>query len=311
MQIIYSNEVAFDIPQNVATVGFFDGVHSGHRFLIEELTNTAKTQKIASMVITFNTHPRKVLHTDFQPNLLTTLEEKLTIFADLGIDYCYVLDFNLQIAKYTADEFLRNVLFNKLNVRCLLVGHDHRFGHNRAEGFEEYKNYGNAIGMEVMQAVRFSTVEFPHISSSDARKALQIGDIKKANHILQYNYKLSGKVIDGFKVGRKIGFPTANIKPENADKIIPAMGVYAVEVVWNYSRYKGMMNIGQRPTLNNGLETSLEVHIFNFEQQIYNEIIEVRFVEKMRDEKKFDNVDELIKQLEIDKTQVTEKLNQY
>lgn len=309
MEIIYSPESQFFKNASFATVGFFDGVHVGHRFLIDELKREANSRHLKSVVFTFAEHPRKTLHTEFQPQLITTLDEKLIQLADTGIDACVVLNFSEEMSKLSAYDFLQNLLFEQYHVRALLVGHDHRFGHNRAEGFPEYQNYGKAIGMEVIQASRFSTEEFSHISSSEIRHALESGNIKKANYLLSYPYSISGQVIDGFKVGRKIGFPTANIKCENEEKLIPGIGVYAVEIIHKNLTYKGMMNIGQRPTLDNGDKISLEVNIFDFDKDIYNETIKIIFVEKIRDEIKFNNIDELIDQLKSDKSMVLTVFN--
>ena len=304
--MIENSPIAFSYPGYVATVGFFDGVHAGHRFLIEELKTIAIEQDLKSLVITFAVHPRKVLNSDFQPQLLTTLAEKLYQLESTGIDNCIVLDFTLIMAKLSAYDFLKTILKEKYNVKTLLVGHDHRFGHNRAEGFPEYKKHGDSLGIDVIQASRFITEKDQNISSSKIRFALQNGDIELANRLLTYQYSFRGKVIDGFKNGRKIGFPTANIQPEDADKLIPANGVYAVKVRWNNQIYKGMMNIGFRPTLENGQNISIEVHIIDFDQNIYNQTLEIIFILKIRDEQKFKGIDELIEQLRKDKKIVLE-----
>ena len=300
MDIIYSSNTSSCAPC-AATVGFFDGVHAGHRFLINELKEIAKAENLKSVVVTFATHPRKVLHTDFQPELLNTLPEKLVQLESTGIDTCIVLDFSLEMASLSAFDFLKTILLEKYNVRSLLVGHDHRFGHNRLDGFPEYKKHGVTLGMKVIQATCFSTSEIHHISSSEIRLALHRGDITLANRILTYPYSFIGKVVNGFKIGRKIGFPTANLVSEDKEKLIPPFGVYAVRVHWNNNAYKGMMNIGTRPTLDNGLHTSLEVHIINFDEDIYSHTIRIEFLQKIRDEKKFNGVDELIEQLQKDK----------
>jgi riboflavin kinase / FMN adenylyltransferase len=205
------------------------------------------------------------------------------------------------MANLSAFDFLKNILLEKYNVRSLLVGHDHRFGHNRLDSFPEYKKYGNSLGMHVIQATRFSTSEIHHISSSEIRLALHRGDIRLANKILTYPYSFMGKVVNGFKIGREIGFPTANLVSEDKEKLIPPFGVYAVRVHWSNNTYKGMMNIGTRPTLDNGFHTSLEVHIINFDEDIYSQTIKVEFIQKIRDEKKFNGVNELIEQLQKDK----------
>jgi riboflavin kinase/FMN adenylyltransferase len=307
MQIIYQTEKN-NFPPCVATVGFFDGLHAGHRFLLEELKSIAKSQHKKSVVITFSTHPRKVLHSDFQPQLLTTLSEKLVQLDSTGIDICIVLDFTIEIAGLSAFDFLKSILLEQFNVQTLLVGHDHRFGHNRADGFPEYKKYGEMLGLEVILAKRFSTELDNKISSSTIRQAIQTGNINLANRLLNYRYSIRGKVIDGFKNGRKIGFPTANIQPDDSDKLIPATGVYAVRVHWNKNWYNGMMNIGIRPTMDNGTKISLEVNILDFDTDIYNESLEIEFIRKIRDEIKFNSVDELIQQLQKDRQEVSDSI---
>lgn len=309
MNVIYPNENYIFEKELVATVGFFDGVHLGHRFLIDELKRIAHNQHRLSAVITFTLHPRKVLQADFQPHLLTTFDEKIAQLATTGIDLCIVLDFSVEMSKLNAFDFLKHILFEQFNVRTLLVGHDHRFGHNRSEGFTEYKVYGAQIGIQAIQATRFELPDFTHVSSSDIRKALLNADIAIANKLLAYNYFVSGIVSDGFKIGRKIGFPTANIEPVDADKLIPASGVYAVFVIVKNHEYSGMLNIGIRPTIDNSEHRSIEVNIFDFEQDIYKEIIRVIFVAKIRNEQKFNSIDELIQQLHTDKKCALELLN--
>ena len=303
MQIIYQSEIK-NFPPCIATVGFFDGLHAGHKFLIEELKSIATRKSLKSVVITFAIHPRKVLNLDFQPEILTTLPEKLVQLESLGIDICVVLDFSLQMAELTASEFLETILKKQFNVQTLLVGHDHRFGHNRLDGFPEYKKYGEALGMDVIQASRYNTVTDQHISSSVIRNALKKGDIECANRLLTYEYSIQGKVVVGFKIGRTIGYPTANIDLSDHDKLIPASGVYAVHVMWNHQQFKGMMNIGHRPTLDNGLNTTIEVNILDFNEDIYNQILEIAFICKIRDEQKFTGLEELKEQLRKDKIYV-------
>ena len=299
-----SSSKAFSENGCVATVGFFDGVHTGHRFLIEELKEIARTRNLRSIIITFAVHPRKVLNADFQPQLLNTLDEKNNHLDSMQVDEIIILDFTPQMAQMSAYEFLEKILKHRFNVKTLLVGHDHRFGHNRADGFPEYKRYGKKLGMEVIQAQPYSTPEDEHISSSEIRLTLQQGEIDRANRLLGYSYSVFGKVIDGFRIGRKIGFPTANLLVLDADKLIPPLGVYAVRVHWNGNRYTGMMNIGTRPTLADNNHISLEVNIFNFDQDIYNQTIKVDFIQKIRDERKFNSMDELIEQLKKDRETV-------
>lgn len=302
MQIFYQNEIE-DFQPCVATVGIFDGVHAGHRFLIEQVKEFANAQNVMSVVITFAKHPRSILNPEFCPEILTTLPEKLQQLETTGIDACIILDFTPEMGQLSAYNFIKTILYQKFNVQTLLVGHDHRFGRDRKDGFPEYLQYGISIGLKVIQATRFRTELDQFISSSEIRNLLQKGDIEHANRLLNYNYNLCGKVIDGFKVGRKIGFPTANIFVENQYKLIPALGVYAVQVQWNNKFYKGMLNIGIRPTLN-GTKVSLEVHIIDFNEDIYNQIIKIDFKSRIRDEQKFNGIDELVEQLEKDKQKV-------
>lgn len=301
MDIINNNNSGLLKQGCVATVGFFDGLHLGHRYLIEELKTQAAQQQLKSLVITFSVHPRKVLHSDFQPMLLTSLNEKLEQLATTGVDACVVLDFSLEMAQLSAQQFLKDILQERFSVQTLLVGHDHRFGHNRVEGFEDYLRYGQQMGMSLIKANRYTTNELNHISSSEIRKALNAGELANANAMLGYEFGFSGKVVDGFKVGRKIGFPTANIEPEDTDKLIPTTGVYDVKLKIDGIMHRGMMNIGNRPTLQNGLKRSIEVNIFDFNKDIYNERVEVKFVRRIRDEIKFENIDALIAQLTRDK----------
>jgi len=290
----------------VATVGIFDGVHAGHRFLIEELKSLARERQLESVVITFADHPRTVLNPDFKPQILDTLAEKIAHIELTGVDTCIVLNFTTEMAKLSASDFIVSILYKQFNVRTLLVGHDHRFGHNRADGFEEYKQYGNSTSMEVFQASRYATGKDTEINSSEIRKALNEGDIDKANRLLSYPYSIGGTVVEGFKVGRTIGFPTANIEPNHPNKLIPSIGVYDVRVLVNNRQYLGMLNIGNRPTLNNGEKISIEVHILNFNEDIYNQAITVSFLRKIRDQRKFNGIDELKEQLQKDKNYVIE-----
>lgn len=306
---IYKHNDAVPWDKCVATVGFFDGVHGGHRFLLNEVIEEARRQQSISVVVTFNEHPRKILKSDYQPRLLTTLEEKLELLDSTGIDACVVLDFSKEMSLFSAKEFIRNILSEKLKVSTLFVGHDHRFGHNREDGFEEYKLYGAELYMDVIQAERFVLDGDEHFSSSQIRKALTTGDIVLANTLLTYPYTFVGKVIGGYKNGRKIGFPTANMWFENKEKIIPAVGVYAVQVYVKGHSYKGMMNIGYRPTFSADDQLSMEVHIIDFEADIYDQTIKIECIYRIRNEKKFNGVAELIEQLQKDKETVQQLLS--
>lgn len=288
----------------VATVGFFDGVHAGHRFLLNELNHIAHENHLNSLVVTFEKHPRKVLHTDFQPRLLTTLDEKTEQLCTTKVDLCFILNFNKELSQLSAYEFIKTVLVEKLKVRILLVGHDHRFGHNREQGFDDYVEIGRELGVKVIKAGQYQQDKNPHVSSSEIRHALETGNIEKANEILTYPYFLSGKVMEGNQIGRKIGFPTANVQPEEKDKIVPDLGVYAVRIFYGGKVFKGMMNIGYRPTVENTNEVKLEVNILDFDENIYNKRIKIEFVKHIRNEIKFKNLEELKHQLQKDRETV-------
>ncbi len=305
---VYKNNDAVPWDKCVATVGFFDGVHGGHRFLLNEVKNAARLDQSISVAVTFNEHPRKVLKSDFQPRLLTTPEEKLRQIETTGMDACVVLNFTQQLAQLTAREFITSILHERLHVKTLFVGHDHRFGHNREEGFEEYRKYGNELGINVIQAEQFMLDSGEHFSSSQIRKALEAGDILQANTLLTYPYTFIGKVTGGYKNGRKIGFPTANIWFDSKEKIIPATGVYAVYVYLKGKKLKGMMNIGYRPTFSADNTLSMEVHIIDFDADIYDHQINVECMYRIRNEMKFNGIDELIVQLKKDRETVNNLL---
>ena len=288
-------------PQSptVATIGFFDGVHLGHRFLIQQVKVAATQTGWQSSIITFPVHPRQVIQSDFQPQLLSSPEEKIELLASTGVDNCILLPFTRELSQLTAYEFMQ-LLYDKYKVRMLVIGYDHRFGHNRAETFEDYCRYGRELGIHIMQASAY-TQEQDKVSSSAIRRALQTGDIRNATKFLGYHYYLEGTVVDGYKVGRKIGFPTANLRVDFPNKLIPSIGVYAVCVYVNGGKYKGMLNIGYRPTINNGTDLSIEVHILDFQGDIYHQKMRIEFIDFLRPEEKFHSVDELILQMQKDK----------
>jgi len=288
-------------PQSptVATIGFFDGVHLGHRFLIQQVKVAATQTGWQSSIITFPVHPRQVIQSEFQPQLLSSPEEKIELLASTGVDNCILLPFTRELSQLTAYEFMQ-LLYDKYKVRMLVIGYDHRFGHNRAETFEDYCRYGRELGIHIMQASAY-TQEQDKVSSSAIRRALQTGDIRTATKFLGYHYYLEGTVVDGYKVGRKIGFPTANLRVDFPNKLIPSIGVYAVYVYVNGEKHKGMLNIGYRPTINNGTDLSIEVHILDFQGDIYHQKMRIEFIDFLRPEEKFNSVDELVLQMQKDK----------
>ena len=287
------------LTPSVATIGFFDGVHLGHRHLINQVKMAASLNGWYSSIITFPTHPRQVIQSDYQPLLLSSPEEKVELLGTTGIDNCILLPFTRELSQLTAREFMQ-LLYENYKVRMLVIGYDHRFGHNRAETFEDYCRYGQELGIHIMQATAY-TQELDKVSSSAIRRALQAGEISTATKYLGYNYFMQGTIVGGYQVGRKIGFPTANLQVDFPNKLIPSTGVYAVRVSVNGQNYKGMLNIGHRPTINNGTDLSIEVHILNFEGDIYHQPMRIEFIEFLRPEAKFQSVDELVLQIQKDK----------
>ena len=293
----------------VATIGFFDGVHRGHRFLIRHLVETARREGLESTIITFDEHPRKVLQSDYQPEMLCTLDSKLLLLSKTEVDNAVVLHFDRQMAALSAREFMQQVLCDHLNVRKLFIGYDHRFGHNREETFDDYVRYGKEMGIEVVRNEAFQ-IDGINISSSVIRSFLKEGEVELANRCLGYPYTIIGKVVNGYHEGRKLGFPTANLDISHFGQLIPAPGVYAVKarmehtVVWKH----GMMNVGTRPTFN-GKQLTLETHLFNFEGDIYDQFLLVGFAKRIRGEQKFESPEELAEQLREDEKKVLEILD--
>ena len=287
------------LAPSVATIGFFDGVHLGHRHLINQVKMAASLNGWCSSIITFPVHPRQIIQSDYQPSLLSSPEEKIELLATTGIDNCILLPFTKELSQLTAWEFMQ-LLYEQYQVRMLVIGYDHRFGHNRAETFEDYCRYGRELGIHIMQATAY-TQEQDKVSSSAIRRALLSGEVSTATKYLGYSYFLQGTIVGGYQVGRKIGFPTANLRVDFSNKLIPSVGVYAVYVYVNGQKYKGILNIGHRPTLNNGADLSIEVHILDFEGDIYHQPMRIEFIDFLRTEAKFQSTEELALQIQKDK----------
>ncbi|MEG1546231.1 MAG: riboflavin biosynthesis protein RibF, partial [Bacteroides sp.] len=224
-----------------------------------------------------------------------------------GVDYCVMLHFTPELSCMTAHEFMSQVLKKQLHLQVLVIGYDHRFGHNRAEGFEDYCRYGQEIGVEVVKAQAYM-MNGVNVSSSVIRLLLQEGEVGMATKCLGYNYYLDGTIVDGYKVGRKLGFPTANLQVEEVNKLIPADGVYAVKVKIGDNIWGGMLNIGHRPTLDNGTNRSIEVHILDFSSDIYNQSMRITFVKRIRGEAKFRKIEDLVAQLHRDEAEIRQAL---
>ena len=292
----------------VATIGMFDGVHRGHGYLLQQLQEEARRLALPSMVITFDKHPRQVLHADFQPEMLSTYDEKLLRLSAMGVDECVVLPFSPSLAAYTAHDFMQRILAPQLGVKLLLMGYDNHFGCRKEDVFDDYVRYGKEMGIDVRQG-RALCVDGTNVSSSVVRRCLQQGDILRANDYLGYAYSLTGTVVTGEHVGTGIGFPTANLQPD-ACQLIPAPGVYAVKVMTEGSEEQkiGMMNIGCRPTFD-GHQMTLETHILHFADNLYGQRLRIFFVRRLREEQKFDSKEALMEQLRKDAEAVSREMN--
>lgn len=278
------------------TIGFFDGVHCGHRYLLRQLEELAAANGLSPLAVTFDCHPRAIVQKDFVPSLLTTQVEKMTLLSESFSGKIVVLPFSKELSALTAKEFMQSVLRERLDTELLLMGYNHHFGHGGGTP-EEYKAWGDETGIKVMIA---EALKGEKISSSRIRNLIALGEVEKANAMLGYPYFLTGEVTNGKQIGRKIGFPTANLTLPK-EKLLPACGVYAVWVKMpNGTKKGGMMCIGHRPTIENNGEISVEVHILDFNGDLYGSSISVDFIGKLRDEQHFDSLSDLQKQLTLD-----------
>lgn len=298
---IYQGIEQFEKLENaVVTTGTFDGVHIGHRTILNRLNEVAKKMKGESVLLTFYPHPRMVLQEDAELRLLNTIDEKTELLEQAGIDHLIIHPFTVDFSRTTSLEFVRDILVNQMGTKKLVIGYDHHFGRNREGSFEHLKEYGPVYGFEV-EEISAQDIESVNVSSTKIRKALVAGDVKTANTYLGHHFQLNGIVVHGNKVGRELGYPTANIDIQNKYKLIPAEGIYAVKVNLGDENYGGMLNIGRRPTINSGNgEQSIEVNIFDFKKEIYGEKIQLELIERIREEKKFDNKEELIAEMQKD-----------
>lgn len=299
---VYTDLNDFKVRKPVVTIGTFDGVHLGHQKVIAQLKNFASQHDGETVIFTFHTHPRLVTSPgETNLRLLTTLNEKIALLEKYGIDHLIIYTFNHEFSQLTYSDFVEKILVNKLKTHCLVIGYDHKFGKNREGDFDYLKQCAekHQFLIERLDALE---VEEESVSSTKIRNALQAGEIEKASQFLGYPFTLYGTVVKGKQLGRTMGFPTANIEASDKNKIIPGYGVYAVKVSVNGGKYNGMLNIGTRPTFNNNADNrSIEVNIFDFDDDIYGKPITLEFLGKIRDEKKFAGIAELAGQLARDR----------
>ncbi|WP_343704954.1 bifunctional riboflavin kinase/FAD synthetase [Flavobacterium sp.] len=299
MKLFHSINDFQSTKKTILTLGTFDGVHIGHKKILERITQNTENGKYESLVLTFFPHPRMVLQEKSEIRLLNTIDEKIKLLEATGIENLVVHPFNESFSRLTAEEFVRTILVEKFQIQKIIIGHDHRFGRNRTANIDDLIAFGIEYGFEVEQ-ISAEEIQDVSVSSTKIRKALNEGNMALANEYLGYSYFLNGTIVKGKQLGRTIGFPTANIQIEEDYKLIPKIGVYVVKAVVNNETVFGMMNIGFNPTVN-GEKQTIEVHLFNFDKDIYDQKIEVSLLHYIREEQKFSSVDALKAQLDQDK----------
>ena len=299
MRIYHSIE---DFPSDVntiVTIGTFDGVHKGHQIIINRINEIAKKQALESVVLTFDPHPRHVIYPDDQElRLIHTLEEKIEALSKTGVQNLVLHKFTKEFSRTESVNFIRDFLVTKLNMKYMVVGFDHHFGKNRQGTFDNLIELSDAYGFKI-EKIKPQNIGEVTISSTKIRNAILEGDCKKANAYLSANFSITGKVVQGNKIGSSIGYPTANIEIENQWKILPKNGVYAVKILLKNQQYFGMLNLGNRPSISDD-SFAIEVHLFDFNATIYNEELKIEFIQRIRDEQQFSDLEKLKSQLKID-----------
>ena len=284
----------------VITVGTFDGVHKGHRTILQEVVSHAKHVNGESVLLTFEPHPRKLLFPDQPLGIITPLQQKLELITAAGIDHIVVVPFTKEFAGLSATEYIEQFLVSLFHPVSIVIGYDHRFGHDRKGDINLLKLYAPVHGYKLTE-IPVQLIDEASISSTRIRLALAEGRVEDAGHMLGRYYTLTGTVVHGNKLGRTLGYPTANLHPIDADQLIPHLGIYAVKVKHGQMTYNGMLSIGHNPTVTDKKELRIEVNLFHFDQKIYGEELELTFIKKLRDEQKFESLEALVEQLHKDK----------
>ena len=301
MKIFNSIQEFNSTAKTIVTLGTFDGVHKGHKSILDKLITSSKASGCESVVLTFFPHPRMVLQQNTDLKLLNTIDEKAALLEKEGVDNLIIHPFDHAFSRLTAEEFVKDILVDKLNIHKIIIGHDHRFGRNRTATIDDLIRFGEEFGFEVEKISELAVDEIS-VSSTKIRNALNEGNVDYANTFLGYPYFINGAVVQGKQLGRTINFPTANIDPTESYKLIPANGVYVVSSILNGKTVYGMMNIGNRPTVN-GVGTTIEVHYHDFNDDLYGQQIKVSIYHRLRNEVKFESFDALKLQLEKDRQQ--------
>lgn len=308
MKVYQGIEEFKPLKHAVSTIGTFDGVHAGHQRIIARLTEVAASEKGESVVLTFFPHPRMVLQPDDNNlKLLTTMSERIELLKKQGVDHLIIQPFDKEFSRQTAVEFVRDILVNNIGTKTLVIGYDHHFGRNREGSFKDLEEMSPIYGFR-LEEIPKQVINEVAVSSTKIRNSLVTGDVKTANNLLGHDFTLSGKVVDGDKIGRTLGFPTANLAIAEQYKLIPGTGIYAVLVKVDGKLYKGMMYIGYRPVVH-GKRLSTEVNIFDFNENIYNHDVTVYFKGRVRDDIHFSNLDDLKKKMQEDKVVATKMLD--
>ena len=297
---VYKDLAALPTFQNaVITIGSYDGVHAGHQAILQRINEIARNMGGESILITFHPHPRLVVRPNDSLRLINTIDEKVALLKRYGVDNLVIVPFSKDFSQQTPEEYIEDFLVKKFQPKIIVIGYDHKFGKGRKGNIHLLKEYEEKHNFKVLE-IQEQDVDNIIVSSTKIRNALQLGHIKQANEWLNHSFILSGEVIHGQRLGTEIGYPTANIDTKDKYKLIPPEGIYAVKVIYKNAIYRGMLYIGRRPTLN-GIEQSIEVNIFDFNEDIYGEHLQIEFIEHIREDKKFNSLEELQFQLAIDK----------
>ncbi len=299
LEIIHDVSSFQSSKRTIVTIGTFDGVHVGHQKILERLVSDAQKEGKKSVLLTFFPHPRMVLQKDMQIELINTIEEKALLLKNIGLDYLIIHPFSKEFSRLTALDFVRDILVNQLKTSKLVIGYDHHFGKNREGNIDQLREYSPLYDFDI-EEISAQDIDNVAISSTKIRRALHDGNLKTANRFLGYHFTINGTVVNGKRLGGKIGFPTANINVEEAYKLIPKTGVYVVRSEINGTVVNGMMNIGYRPTVD-GKHQTIEVHFFDFDQDLYDQKLTIELLYFLREEQKFESVEDLIVQLKKDK----------
>ena len=309
MALFFDIDALPKFERTVLTIGTFDGVHRGHKTILEEVAKHAKEVNGESILITFEPHPRKLLFPDQPLKLITPLQQKLELITKAGIQHIVVAPFTREFSQLSAKEYIRDFLVKIFRPHSIVIGYDHHFGHDRTGDIHLLKECANEYGYKVYE-IPAQLIDEAAVSSTKIRQALTEGRVTDANHMLGHNYSISGTVTEGNKLGRTIGYPTANIRHSEPEQILPGIGIYAVKVKWQQQVLNGMLSIGHNPTVTDDKSIKIEVNIFDFNENIYGELLEVQFVEWLRNEEKFVSLDALKEQLHKDKIAAQKILHQ-